>query len=287
MNTVPKKHTQFSLPVELQFRAIHTTWTPGETSDGQRALFPAVSQQDKGRLAKVRDPEEIRNQFFRMGDVEDSALEFLNSVGVWLAVSDMRGRMDEIIEPRVRAMRFQGAFGHRYFNGRAQVINVEYLVGERRYWRELCRDRAKLRAAFGAAPTDSDWFTLMSNTLPVHLEWRDSHPHAVIQPITGTELLTALAWMDIISGRECKICQNPKCGIEYTGGGSKFCDALCERANTKREYRNRLKQAEALIRTNLDLSIQKMIVKIAEEVGVKREREWVIKVKARVQTRKR
>jgi hypothetical protein len=278
MSTVPQKHTHFSLPVELQFRAIHTTWTPGETGDGQRALFPAVSQNDKRRLAKVRDPEEIRNQFFKMKDDEDSALEFLDSVGVWLAVSDMRGQMDGTVAPRVRETRFQGAFGHRYFNGRAQVISVEYLVSERNYWRELCRHRKKLRAAFGPAPTDGDWFTLMSNTLPVHLEWRDNHPHAVIQPITGSELLTALAWMDIISGRECKTCQN--CGNEYTGDGTKFCDVLCERANTKRAYRHRVRQAEAIIRANPDLSTPKLLVKLAE-AGIPREKDWVIKAKAK------
>ncbi|MDR3742169.1 MAG: hypothetical protein P4L40_24385 [Terracidiphilus sp.] len=278
MKTVPQQHTHFSLPVELQFRAIHTAWTAGETSDGQRALFPAVNQNEKIRLAKVRDPEDIRNQFFKMKDDEESALEFLDSVGVWFAVSDMRGRMDEIVDPRVRAMRFQGAFGHRYFNGRAGVVSVEYLVSERNYWRGLCRDREKLRAAFGAAPTDGDWFTLMSNTLPVHLEWRGKHPHAVIQPITGTELLTALAWMDIISGRESKPCQN--CGNEYTGGGSKFCDALCERAHTKREYRRRVKQAEDIIRANRDLSTVKLLEKLAE-AGIPRERNWVVKTKAK------
>jgi hypothetical protein len=117
----------------------------------------------------------------------------------------------------------------------------------------------------------------MSNTLPVHLEWRGKHPHAVIQPITGTELLTALAWMDIISGRESKPCQN--CGNEYTGGGSKFCDALCERAHTKREYRKRVRQAEAIIRANLDLSTAKLLVKL-EEAGTPRERAWVVKLKA-------
>lgn len=288
MKIVPKEHTHFTLPVELQFRAIHTTWTPGETSDGQRALFPAVSQNDKRRLAKVCDPEDIRNQFFKMKDDEDSALGFLDSVGVWFAVSDMRGRVDEIVDPRVRAMRFQGAFGHRYFNGRAGVVSVEYLVSERNYWRGLCRDREKLRAAFGAAPTDGDWFTLMSNTLPVHLEWRGKHPHAVIQPITGTELLTALAWMDLVSGREVKTCQNPNCGpnggIEYTGGGSRFCDALCERANTKREYRHRIKRAEAIIRANPALSTPKLMEKLAE-AGIKRGRDWVVQTKAK-KTRK-
>jgi hypothetical protein len=286
MKTVQQQHTHFLLPVELQFRAIHTAWTPGETSDGQRVFFPAVNQNEKTRLAKVRDPEDIRNQFFKMKDDEDSALEFLDSVGVWSAVSDMRGRMDEIVEPRVRAMRFQGTFGHRYFNGKAGVISVEYLVSEQNYWRELCRDREKLRAAFGAVPIHGDWFTLMSNTLPVHLEWRDNHPHAVIQPITGTELFTALAWMDLIAGREVKICQNPNCGIEYTGGGNKYCDALCERANTKRAYWHRIKRAEAVIRANPDLSIPKLIERLAK-AGIKRDSDWVVEAQARVKIQKR
>lgn len=279
MENVPEKHTHFSLPIELQFRAIHTTWTPGETSDGQRALFPAVSQNGKRRLAKVRDPKEIRNQFFKMGDDEDSALEFLDSVGVWLAVSDMR-ETDEAVSPRVRAARFRGTFGHRYFKGKAQVVSVEYLAGTRNYWRELCRDHEKLRAAFGPGPANGDWFTLESNTLPVHLEWRDNHPHAVIQPITGMELLTALAWIDLVDGAVVKTCQNPNCGIEYTGGGSRFCDALCERANTKREYRHRIKRAEAIIRANRDISTPKLVERLAE-AGIKRGRDWVVKAKAR------
>jgi hypothetical protein len=217
-----------------------------------------------------------------MDDDENSALEFLNSVGVWLAVNDMRGTL-EIEDPRIRAMRFQGTFGHRYMNGRASVMSVEYLAAERKYWREMCRDRAKLRAAFGSAsPDGADMFTLMSNTLPVHLEWAGKHPLAIIQPITGTELLTALAWMDLIEEREGKTCQNPNCGIEYTGGGSKFCDALCERANTKRNSRRRAKQAEAIIRTNPNLPIRILLEKLAE-AGIKRKRDWVVKAKTRTQ----
>jgi hypothetical protein len=188
--------------------------------------------------------------------------------------------MDEVVSPRVRAARFQGTFGHRYYKGKAQVVSVDYLVGAQNYWRELCRDREKLRAAFGPGPAHGDWFTLESNTLPVHMEWRDHHPHAVIQPIFGTELLTALAWMDLVSEREVKICQNPNCGIEYTGGGSRFCDALCERANTKRAYRHRIRQAEAVIRANPDQSTFKLLEKLAE-TGIKREREWVVKAKAK------
>jgi hypothetical protein len=81
-----------------------------------------------------------------------------------------------------------------------------------------------------------------ANKLPVHMEWRGRHPHAVIQPITGRELLIALAWIDLVTGAECKVCNNSNCGIEYTRGGRKFCSWQCEHANTMRTYRINLEE---------------------------------------------
>lgn len=279
MKTVPKKHTHFSLPIEVRFQAIPTTWAAGENSDGQRVLFPAVSQSKKRRLAPVEEPEEIRKRFFKMGDDEKSALEFLNSVGVWYAVNDMRGGLEEVSDPRILAMRFQGTFGSTYFNGRAMVVTPEYLAGERDYWRGLLLDRSlsKLRAAFDPKSPDMHaMFATMCNTLQVHMEWRDGHPHAVIQPITGTELLTALAWIDLVWKREGKTCK--KCGNPYTKGGSRFCDALCERAHTKRISRHRSKLADAIVQANRGLSTRALLTKL-EEAGIKRTRDWVVKAR--------
>jgi hypothetical protein len=129
--------------------------------------------------------------------------------------------------------------------GRALVSTVESLQHEQKYWRELIKNRAKLRAEFTAPPSVGSTgapkhFALMSdfrNTLPVHLEWRGKHPYAVVQPITGIELLTALAWIDLITGARFKVCK--KCGIEYTGGGPKFCGWRCEHANTVQAWRRR------------------------------------------------
>jgi hypothetical protein len=242
------KHTHFSLPVELQFLGIPTTWTAEENSDGERVLFPAVSQRDERKFSRIADPEEIRKQFFKTELNEESALDFLNGVGVWWAVQDLRD-WQRVTDRRIRAMRLRGAFGRREFTGRAVTATVESLRDEQKYWRELLRSRAKLRGAFGPPPSsdrsqgEKEWFVIMSdfgNTLPVHLEWRGKHPHAVIQPITGRELLAALAWIDLVAGAEYKVCQNPNCQIEYMHGGRKFCSWQCEHANTTRRYRKNL-----------------------------------------------
>jgi hypothetical protein len=144
-------------------------------------------------------------------------------------------------------------------NGRASIETLKSLQEEQKHWRELRRSHAKLRAAFaggpsvGSAPYLKDKFAIESrfgNTLPVHLEWRGKHPHAVIQPVTGRELLIALAWLDLVTEAEGKICQNPKCRIEYTLGGRKFCSWQCEHANTMRTYRKNLKEKEAAKRRN-------------------------------------
>jgi hypothetical protein len=249
MAKITTKHTQFTMPIELQFLAIPTTWSPRNNKDGERILFPSVSQHAERRLARIDDPEEIRKQFFKMTFEEDSACDFLNGVGVWSAIEDERA----IDRPGVREMLLRGAFGYRWLSGRAIVATLESLSDEQKYWRELCRNRAKLRAAFGPPPpTNSasglkDWFALESqfgNTLQVHLEWRGRHPHAIIQPVTARELLTALAWIDLVTGAECKVCQNPNCGVEYTRGGRKYCSWQCEHANSVRAWRIRKREAE-------------------------------------------
>jgi len=225
---------------------------------GERCLVPGVNQNVERRPAPVTDPEDIRKRFFRMKMDEDSVREFLNSVGVWSAIEgphtlDETGTrlLSDNTPVGVPEMRLQGAFGHRWFRGRAQIETVESLQAEQHHWRELRRNRAKLRKAFavappgGATPHRKAAFALESavrNTLRMHLEWRGKHAHAVVQPITGRELLTALAWIDLITGADCKVCQNPNCGIEYTRGGSKFCSSQCERANTMRTYRAALRE---------------------------------------------
>jgi hypothetical protein len=262
MKNISKKHTPFSLPIELRFLTIPTRWTVrDEKLSGERCLVPAVDQGVDRRLSRIIDPEDIRKQFFRMAVDEQSALDFLNGVGVWSAIEDAHqpdGPDGMLLSGNIPVgtpdMRLFGAFGHRWINGRASIETVESLLAEQEHWRGLKRSRTKLRAAFmpspggSATPHAKAMFALenaFGNTLQVHLEWRGKHPHAVIQPVTCRELLIALAWIDLVTGAECKVCQNPKCGIEYTRGGSKFCTWQCEHANTTRTYRSRVKSRAA------------------------------------------
>jgi hypothetical protein len=229
---------------------------------GEPHLVPMVNQHIERRLAHIEDAEEIRKQFFRMKLDETSALNFLNGVGVWSAIEDhqVTTRSDGTLRSGnasvgIKEMLLMGAFGHRYFAGRALPVTVEELGREQNYWRSLKRSPAKLRTAFGPSPSgDSaphikDTFAINSrfgNTLQVHLEWKGKHPRAIIQPITGRELLIALAWIDLVTDADCKVCHNHKCGIEYTRGGRKFCTWQCEHANTTRTYRiNRGKREAA------------------------------------------
>jgi hypothetical protein len=257
MKKVTPNHTRFNIPIELRFEAIRTSWTPREEKmSGEWCLVPAVSQRVERRLSPITDPEDIRKQFFRMKIDEKSALDFLNGVGVWSAVADtelVNGPNGSLLSGNVPVeMRLSGAFGHRWLNGRASIETVESLQMEQEHWRELRRNRRKLREAFApgpardSAPHLKDKFAIESrfgNTLEVHLGWRGKHPHAIIQPVTGRELLIALAWIDLVTEAECRVCQ--KCDEPYTRGGSKFCSRQCEHANTMRTYRIKLREKAA------------------------------------------
>lgn len=259
MENTHVKHTHFQIQIELRFLGIPTRWAPFEdTMQAERLLLPAVSQDIEPRLTRFSDPREIRTQFLKMEHDEISALSFLDSVGVWSAIEDrhVAVRSDGTLvsgDDSVgrREMLLMGSFGHRDFIGRALPLILEELWAEQEQWRRLLRNPAKLKARFlpppsgdRARPGDKYFFglnTKYENTLPVHLEWQGKHPRAVVQPITGRELLIALAWIDVVSGAEFKVCQ--KCGTEYTWGGRKFCTWQCEHANTMRTYRAKKKKA--------------------------------------------
>jgi len=259
METIHTKHIHFPIAVELRFLGIPTRWVPREERiSGEREMVPMVSQHIGRRFARIGDPDEIRKRFFKLKHDEDSALSFLNEVGVWSAVEDhhLTAWTDGTLRSGnvsvgINEMLLLGAFGYRYFAGRALPVTVERLWTEKEHWRGLLRNPAKLRAEFRPPllSGELDMFAINSrfgNTLQVHLECKNKHPRAIIQPITGRELLIALAWIDLVTGAEFKICQ--KCGIEYTRGGRKFCSWHCEHANTMRTYRINRKKKEKHLR---------------------------------------
>jgi hypothetical protein len=254
LNHTQKPYT-LSIKVELRFLGIPTRWTPRDTSFGERMLHPAVSQRVGRGLATINNAQEIRTRFFKMERDEASALKFLNQVGVWDAVADLNVAVRSdgmLVSGRqckgTRDMLLMGAFGHQHFAGYARELTLDELWAEHQRWKKLLANPAKLFVEFGPPPSgknvrpiDKDMFAIQTrfgNTLQVHLECeKNRYPRAVIQPITGKELLIALAWIDLVSGARFQICA--KCGNEFTGRKRTYCDWNCEHASTVSRWRKK------------------------------------------------
>lgn len=249
--------TRIPIAVELRFLRIRTKWTlhthvvsdqPSSRGkdffeDREEVYFaPQVPPDSEHRMEVIanEDPWELRNQFLRMKHTESAALEFLCKIGVWQAVE---GRKPQPNMPRTG---MYGAFGHRVFSGIALPVALDDLWREQAEWKALLRSPTTLAARFGPPPgdnvrpyikTDFAYGTHFGNTLPIHME-SGKHPRAIVQPITGRELLIATAWVDLVRGSKVQVCQRPDCGIPFTGRKQKYCDWYCGHIVSVRKSRN-------------------------------------------------
>jgi hypothetical protein len=235
--------TRIPIAIEVRCLRVLTRWAlRKETLSGEWMLVPEVNQDMECRLATIDDPWELRNQFFRMRHDEKAAFEFLNQVGVW------RAHADPHVSASAGEMLLSGDFGYRLFFGRALPLTLEQLWRDQDHWANLLRSPSLLRAEFGPAPADDappfkkfDFAAKanLSNTLPLHLEWRRSSPNAVIQPITGWELLIATAQVDLVSGAAFQVCQRMDCGIPFSGRRRKYCQWYCGHIESVRAHREK------------------------------------------------
>lgn len=215
-----------SISLELRFLRLPTKWSKhrgavhherGESLE----YFYAPEIADNTDAQSVQDAWKIRNDFLRMEHSEEAALNFLTQVGVWNAVQGLQPQSDL---PKTRVA---GTFGYRAFRGFAAPLTLEELWDEQDAWKDLLRGpsklrEAKLRARFGPPSSKNEniyehlkfaWAAELQNTLPVHLEWKQK-PRAILQPITGRELLIATIWIDLVSGSPFQECQH--CGTPFT-----------------------------------------------------------------------
>ncbi len=235
---------------------------------GQYALVPEVNQSPERKLELVLDdPRDLRTEFLKMPHSESAALSFLNKIGVWAAVKDdhVAVRSDgTLVSGRasvgIREMLLAGHFGYRYFMGRALPLTIEELWEEQDRWRRLLLKPRDLRAEFDSLPSDAArpidklsfaMQTEFGNTLPIHLEWKKGpgqYTHAIIQPITGRELLIAAAWVDIVRQEEVQVCQGKDCGLPFTGPKQKYCSDSCGHLVAVRAHRERKRKAKKSLR---------------------------------------
>jgi hypothetical protein len=236
--------TRVPIVIEVRFLRVPTSWKlRKETLSGAWMLVPEISQDIARKLTPIGDPWELRNQFFRMKHDEKAAFEFLNEVGVW------RAHEDPHVSESAGRMLLSGSFGHRLFFGRALPLTLEQLWSDQDHWAKLVRSRSLLRAEFGPAPSDAvppfeklefSSKINLTNTLPLHMEWdRGGSPHAVIQPITGRELLIATTQVDLVTGADFQVCQRKDCGISFSGRNRKYCQWYCGHIESVRAHREK------------------------------------------------
>jgi len=240
--------SRIKIPIEPRFLRIPTVWTrhKGVYHDerGQYVEYffvPNVSQ--RADPEPIEDPWKLRNQFLRMPHTEDAAVQFLDKVGVWQTATN---------EPQanLKETTLSGALGVRLFVGHARPITLEELWAEQDRWKELLSQQgiAKLRAKFIPAKADSRpsgkfGFAMDAyffNTLPLHMEWKagkQQYPYAVVQPISGQELLIATTWIDLVRRAKFQVCEN--CGISFSGRKRKHCSESCAHAVAVRAFRER------------------------------------------------
>ncbi len=238
---------RIQLTVEVRFLRVPTEWTATTLTRGNRTgpgAVPAVSRTVAYKPVEL-DGWEWRGKFFRLrlGD-ESAALSFLTEVGIWDAQQDLLSS-----EGTAGRSLLSGPYGGRYLSGRAAPVLLDDFWREQTRWRTDLLHPAKLKAQFGsppgsgARPHDQLHFAVSStylNALPLRIEWRGQHPIAVIETITGRELLIATTHLDLLRGAKFKVCRRPDCAIPFsveTRHKRKYCSWYCGHIESVRKNR--------------------------------------------------
>ena len=237
--------------LELRFLRLPTIWKRHKSEihdeNGVRMEYFYAPEVDSDADPEPIEARQLLNQFLRMEHSEDAALKFLGQVGVWVAVPGAEPQSD-----RPKTL-LSGEFGYRVFRGVARPVTLEELWAEQERWRVLRRHPEQLRKML-APPPGADarvsermiftWTAEAVNTLPVHLEWKKT-PRAVLQPITGREMLIATSWLDLVSGSPFQDCDH--CGQPFSSDRKrKYCPprageiySACAHAAAQAEYKKR------------------------------------------------
>jgi len=215
----------------------------------ERLFWPTVlrNRWNEIELLEIENPLDLRVKLFKVlnnNRSEDGALAFLNSVGAW----DGR-RLGHQWEDGTFV---NISFGHRQVFGlRIIPFTLDGFFGDASRWYELLkalRNPKKLKIEFRSPPpADARPYDLaeyagrasFDNTLPVSLEWQGKHPYAVIETITGCELMIAAAWTDVLSQSEDQVCAECKTRFSWPRK-KKYCRWECGHLVAVRKYKRKL-----------------------------------------------
>jgi hypothetical protein len=241
---------KLQLLIEIAFRRIPTEWTLEKDAKGRWVAVPAVTQVRSAKITEI-DGWGLRRRFLRLnpGD-RKAALQFLEGVGVWRAEPDPSaslGAGNKLVS---------GAFGARAFNGRALPVPLDDLWRLQQGWLKTLSDPRALKKRFGPPPAPGAksgqklFFALqtrMMNEFPMHIEWRRGGAFAVVETITGLEMLIATTHLDLLRRADFGSCARADCGIPFTrrsGHNQIYCSPECAHVVAQRALRERKKREE-------------------------------------------
>lgn len=201
-------------------------------------------------VKEIEGPLELRNELLRMFHTdwnEGAVLSFLERVGAWkLYDSQERG-------PDKRTFVSNVTFRHRQvLGGRVPEVSMSDLQAEVKHWHRLLdslHSPVKVQKVFKqpppatARPHDHFSFAMEAsfvNTLPVSLEWERGNPYAVIETITGWELMVAAAWSDAVSHAKKQVCARSGCTTPFTWPRKKkYCRWECGHLEAVKRYKRK------------------------------------------------
>jgi hypothetical protein len=236
------------LAVEIGFLRIPTEWSLEQDDKGHWVAEPKVSQSGSVKVSEI-DGRGLRRRFLRLKPNDrKAALQFLQEVGVWRVQSIPEASLEE------GNKLVSGAFGARLFNGRALSVPLLDLWRQQQWWLKILRDPAALKAKFGPPPLPNArgsqklLFALQTasmNELPMHIEWKRGGAFAVVETITGLEMLVAITNMDLLRHANFKSCARADCGIPFarlSGHNQIYCSPECAHVVSQRALRERKKK---------------------------------------------
>jgi len=238
------------LAIEIGFLRIPTEWSLEQDPQGRWVAVPAVSQSGSVKVSEI-DGWALRRRFLRLKPNDGkAALQFLQEIGVWRAQSVPEASLEE------GNKLVSGAFGARLFNGRALSVPLHDLLRQQQWWLKTLRDPAALKAKFGSPPLPNArgsqklLFALQTasmNEFPMHVEWRRGGAFAVVETITGWEMLVATTHLDLLRHANFKSCARADCGIPFprlSGHNQIYCGPECAHVVAQRATRERKKKEE-------------------------------------------
>jgi len=241
---------RIQLSVEIAFLRIPTEWTVEKDPQGRPVAMPAVTQVTSAKVTEI-DGWGLRRRFLRLkrGNWK-AALQFLQDVGVWQAEPDPKASLE------AGNKLVSGAFGARAFNGRALPVPLDVLWQKQQWWLKTLRDPAALKKGFGPPPAASAksiqklFFglqTRMMNEFPMHIEWKRGGAFAVVETITGWEMLVATTHLGLLRHADFNSCARRDCGIPFprrSGHNQIYCSTECAHVVAQRALRERKKTEE-------------------------------------------